>query len=154
MPITVRPARIEDIDWLMVQLQAFSRFYGTKQSLFGDPEYVRAALAGMIHNHLLLVAEREDLGLVGLIGGLVTLHPFNPTIRSLAEVFWWVAETVRGTFAGGEAATLLLDEYLDWGRANATWITFSREAHSPISERSLVRRGFKFQEEQFLMEVV
>jgi hypothetical protein len=147
--LLVRPASLDDIDWLLVQLQAFSVFQDTKRELFPTEAFAREALAGMIQNHLMLVADHPAVGPVGFISGYVLPHPYNPSIQMLSETFWWVAEEHRGTRAG----LLLLEAFLAWGREHADWITFALEAKSPVSDDVLLKRGFKIQERSFLLEV-
>jgi hypothetical protein len=149
MGIRVRGASPEDADWLLGQLKAFARFYGTKKSLFGNEAHARTSLLHKIHNHLVLIAEHDTLGPIGFISGYVLPHPFNPEIRLLSETFWWVDEDHRG----GRAGLMLLNAFTEWGKANCDWITFALEHHSPVTEKALTRRGFSLQERSYLMEV-
>jgi hypothetical protein len=149
MGITVRQAQHTDIDWIVHQLRKFSEFYGTKLSLFGDDAYARERLTWIIDCHVFLVADHSQHGPVGFIAGLAQPHFFNPSIRHLAELFWWVDEAHRG----GKAGLLLLRAFTDWGRENCDWITCSLEHHSPVKDETLTRRGFKIQERSFLLEV-
>lgn len=148
--ITIRPATEGDLDWLICQLKSFSSYFGTKKSLFGDEEFARAGMQTMLTSHLVLIAESVIDGPVGFIAGVVTPHLFNPQIRVLAETFWWVAESRRGS----RASLLLLEEFIKWGKANADWVTFALEHRTPVKESSLIRRGFHLQEKSFLLEVV
>lgn len=151
--IRIRPAQAEDIPWLVGQLKVFSAFFGTKRPLFPDDEFAAKGLAMMMTNHLVLVAEmfHDELsaGPVGFIAGYVTPHPFNPTIRTLTETFWWVAEEYRWSRAGLK----LLNAFVDWGRDNADWIMFALEEKSPVKEEVLLKRGFRLQERNYLCEV-
>lgn len=136
------------MDWLIGQLKAFSAIYASKLPLFGDEDYARNALAVLIKDHLVLVAEK-NFEPVGFIAGLVTPHFFNPDIRVLSETFWWVAPEHRRSRAGA----LLLQKFVQWGEMNADWITCALEAHSPVNPDALLKRGFVLQERSFLMEV-
>lgn len=149
MNLTVRPASTDDIDWLLVQLQAFAAFYGTKRDLFPTEAFAREACVRMVTMHLVLVADHPAVGPVGFISGYVVPHPYNPAIRMLSESFWWVEEEHRGSRAG----MLLLNAFLDWGREHADWITFGLEANSPVGDEVLLKRGFRLQERNFLLEV-
>lgn len=149
MRIMVRAATPEDITWLLTQLKEFSAFYGTKKPLFGDEEYSRAKLLELIDQHLFLVAIEDLRGPVGFICGLSTPHFMNPDIQLLAEMFWWVVPECRGSKAGA----LLLNKFIQWGKENADWITFTLEHHSPVRDHILLKRGFKYQERAFLLEV-
>lgn len=149
MAIAIRPATAGDLDWLVGQLRAFSRFCGTKLPAFGDEAHVRAGLENFIASHLLLIAERDETERLGFLGALGIPHPFNPEIKLLTEMFWWVDEERRGS----RAAPMLLDAYVEWGRANADWVTMALEHHSPVSEKHLLKRGFKLRERSYLLEV-
>lgn len=145
----VRHAIIADVEWMLPQLRQFSSVYGTNKSLFPtDEAYGRTLVSQMIENHIVFVAEKDGQPL-GFIGGLVTPHYFNPEIKTLAEMFWWVAEDHRKSRAG----LILLNAFIDWGKANTDWITVSLEKSSPVNEKSLTKRGFICAERNFLMEV-
>ncbi len=144
--IHVRTANITDIDWLLSELKEFSKFYDSRIELFGDPEHARRGLIDLMANHLLLIADKAHTRM-GFIAGLIVPHLFNPKIKVLAETFWWVPEAHRGSRAG----LMLLDSFVAYGNKHANWITFSLESKSPVD---LTKRGFKFQEKSYLMEVL
>lgn len=149
MGIAVRKANESDAEWLLSQLQDFSRFYGTNKQLFPEnTDHARGFLSEMIANHLCLVAGSNG-ECVGFIAGFYTCHPFNPEIRMLTEAFWWVPEAHRKS----KAALMLLNAFVSHGEANADWVVFTLEHHSPVSDRCLTKRGFKLQERQYLKEV-
>jgi hypothetical protein len=148
--IEIRAAVPADIEWLVAELKSFSSVYRTKLPLFDDDEkHGREVLSNMIQNHLFLVAEHDSIG-VGFIGGLVSPHFFNPKIRTLFELFWWVGEKYRGSRAG----SMLLNSFVEWGKKNVDWITCSLEQHSQVKDESLLKRGFKCHERSFLLEVL
>jgi RimJ/RimL family protein N-acetyltransferase len=149
--VSARVARLGDVPWLLDQLRAFDRFYGTRAPLFPEEEQARAFLANAIGDwdkFLFLIAEHE-LASVGFIAGWFYPHPYNPRIRVLGEVFWWVAPEYRGTMAAGR----LLDRYVNEGRKRADWITITLEAKSPVDPRGLEKRGFRLHETTYLLEV-
>lgn len=119
MEIQIRQATAKDLPWIVQELQLFARQYDSKLNLFGNSDYVYQGLLETLQKHLLLVAERDEK-LLGFISGIVTPHLYNPNIRWLAELFWWVAEDARGT----AAASLLMDEFIAWGKSNVDMITF------------------------------
>ncbi len=149
MHITTRAATHQDLDWIVGELKAFSVFYGTKISIFGDEGHARKFITEMIDKHVVFVAEQEST-LIGFIAGLCTSHPYNPDIQMLSETFWWVPEEHRGSRAGAK----LLSDFIAHGREHADWITFALEHHSPVKDETLERLGFKLQEKSFLMEVI
>ncbi len=149
MNIKVRLASLDDLDWLASQSKLFCEFFGTKRSLFKDEAHTRACLKNTIENHILFVAERTDVGLVGFIGGIVMPHIFNPDITCLIETYWWVAEEYRGTRAG----LMLLNEFVEYGKAHTDWVLMTLESGSPVSDRCLLKRGFQLKEQNYLLEV-
>jgi len=147
MSIVVRPARPDDIDWIISQLERFSGLYGHKRALFGDEAYAREGLRRLVETHFVRIASRKEVRL-GFIAGIVAPHLFNPSIRNLTELFWWVAEEHRFTAAG----LLLLDEFVTWGKENCDWINFNVTEQTAIDPDHLIKRGFKQYERSFLME--
>ena len=148
MALSVRRALLTDLDWLLAELRKFADFAATRFDLMGDAEHARKQMTHIIENHLVFVTEDKDHGLTGFIAGLVTDHFFNPAIRTLTEVFWWVKEEFRAT----RAALLLLNAFTDWGREHANWIVMALEAKSPVNERTLEKRGYHLHERSFLLE--
>lgn len=150
MNIRVRPATDADIDWLATQLREFSAQYGTKIEPFPDEDVARAWIHKMIREQVFLVADGyRDHERVGFIAGLIGSHLYNPRIRVLNELFWWVVPEHRG----GPAAARLIDEFTTYGRANADWITFGTTKDTPIKDETLVKRGFVLREKAFMLEV-
>lgn len=150
MKFEIRPARAEDIGWLLGQLRKFSDFYGSSVPLFPSSEdHAVTYLMSLIYQHLFLIAESETTGPVGFISGVFTPHIMNPEIRVLAESFWWVDEEHRGSRAG----IMLLDEFVAVGKSRADWVLFTLEHKSPVKDETLLKRGFKLQEKSFLLEV-
>lgn len=149
MGVLIRPAVVEDADWLIGELKKFSDFIVGKRQLFSDEAVAREALERFFEPpHLLLIAEINGTK-VGFTGGLFSGHLLNPTIRILSEVFWWVVPEHRG----GRAGLKLLEAFTDWGKRNADWISFSIQKDTPVNETTLTRRGYKPRELTYLMEV-
>lgn len=147
--VVVRRATANDIDWILKELKEFSAFYNTKKPLFPEVLHAKSVMLSMIDNHVVFVAERGT-ELLGFIGGIVTPHFFNPEIKTLAEMFWWVAKEHRGSRAG----LLLLNHFISWGEVTADWITVSLETQSPVREQCLTKRGFRCTDRAYLREVV
>lgn len=148
MQIKIRRARDADIVWLLDQLKAFSVFHGTKLPVFGDVGHAHSFMLFLIAEHLVLIAEDTDVGPVGFIAGSVTTHLYNPAIKVLTESFWWVEEASRGSRAG----LMLLNAFTDWGKENCNWTIMTLEHHSPVNEKSLLKRGYKPIERSYLLE--
>lgn len=149
MGVLIRQAKESDIDWLLVELKKFSVFYASKYDLYSkDEKYNRYLLDVLIKSHLFLIAEENELP-IGFICGTVSGHFFNPELKTLQEVFWWVKEEKRQGFAGAK----LLQAFIDYGKANCQWVVMTLEDGSPVNPDSLLNRGFKPKECNFIMEV-
>lgn len=148
MSVQIRPATVDDIPWLMLELQKFSAFFGTRLQLF-DAETAPDILRGFIENHYFTIAQDDADGPVGFIAGLLLPHPFNPKIVQLTETFWWVKEEHRS----GRAGLKLFEEFHEFGKLNADWIAFTLETHSPVKDHFMRKHGFKPNERCFLYEV-
>lgn len=129
-------------------LQRFSDFFGSDRPLFPDPHYAEAMLADLVDTQPFFVAEHVAGVVVGLIGGAIGPHPYNPRITVLTEMFWWVDAAHRGTRAGLH----LLDAFCDYGAQHADWTVMTLEAKSPVNEACLTRRGFTLWERSYLRE--
>jgi hypothetical protein len=150
MTISIRRAIPLDIDWLLQELRAFADFAQTKFDLMGDADHAKDAMLAVIKDHLVFIAECAERGPVGFIAGWISGHPFNPKLRTLSEMFWWVREAFRSSRAG----LLLLNAFTEWGLANCQWITMALEAHSPVNPKSLEKRGYRLFETSYLLEAV
>ena len=149
MEITTRKAQATDVDWLLGELKEFAVYIRTKKhSLFGDEEYSRKGLLGVIENHVMFIAVKGEERL-GFIAGIKTPHLFNPKISILVEIFWWVSEKYRNTRAG----LMLLNSFTEYGKQNADLVTMALEAHSPVNDKTITKRGYHFHEKNYLMEV-
>lgn len=158
MGYRVRALQESDLDWLCEQLRQFADFFGTTASIYPGDAYTRTAALALSSQHLFLVCDRDDVGPVGFIVGILTPHYLNPNIVSLAEILWWVAEEWRQTRAG----VLLLNAFTEFGKRYAAehnlggrfWMTLSKIEHkSPLNEDHLLARGWHLHERSYLMEV-
>lgn len=147
--INVRRATEQDIPWILTELKKFSAFCATKIPLYPDDVYAGEAMRQHIVNHLVLVAEKSG-ELLGFVSGILTPHLFNPSINTLTETFWWVKEEHRGSRAG----LMLLNEFVEFGKAHCNWILMALETVSPVNERVLTNRGFSLHEKQYILEVI
>ena len=143
----VRRAEMLDIEWILKEAKEFADFYGSKIRLDDDIEHSKNLLFSLISNHLVLVY--DDGEKKGFIAGMITPHHFNPKIKVLCELLWWVGEKHRMSGAG----KALLDAFIDFGKSNCDWITFTMEDKTPVKDSALLSRGFHFKEKTFLLEV-
>lgn len=148
--ITVRRAEPFDVPWLVDELRAFADRYGTRKSLCpDDPIEAQRIVLQMVDNHVFFIAE-HDSERVGCVAGYLVGHPFNPSIRLLAETFWLVPAAPLSGFA----AVSLLDAFVAFGKEHADWITFGTvEGVTHAAARHFLRRGFRLHERSYLLEV-
>lgn len=147
--VTVRNATQDDLEWILDELEKFSKFTKTHYPLFESRETAKELLSQHIQNHVFMVAERDGESL-GFVSGLLINHVFNPKIVCLQETFWWVKEEHRGSRAG----LTLINEFVKIGKEKAHWILCSLEHVSPVNDRVLLNRGFYLHEKQYLHEVI
>lgn len=153
--ITIRRAERLDLKWLLGQLRDFDVFFGAGRSLMPrDESHATALLQELIAQHVFYVAidggQNDVAGFgVGFIAGHLAPHAFNPDIRTLTELFWWVEPASRHSRAG----SLLLDAYVADGKRRADWVLMTLEHDSPVNDRVLLKRGFRPKERSYLLEV-
>jgi hypothetical protein len=158
--VVVRDARLDDIDWLITELRAFSEFSTYQHKLFPPDEIeVRVKVKALIETQFVRIAELDHVTSVrgepfpeiriGFIAGLHGEHWFNPAIHTFTELFWWVQPEHRGSSAG----VRLLEAFIDEGERRRGWIVFGLEHNSPVKDETLIKRGFRAQERSFLKEV-
>lgn len=145
--ITVRHADIRDLDWIFEECKAFAAAYPSKFNLSANEVYGHWFLKNLIENHLMLVAHKDGVP-AGFICGIVQAHHFNPDLKQLAEIFWWVPPQYR---MSGVGAKLFL-EFVAFGKEHCDCITMTLEKDTPISDAALEKRGFKLTEKAYLME--
>lgn len=144
----VRQATTEDIDWLIEECAEFGRFFDSKIPLYNEEHLRSVVLPSLINSHLFLVAEVRGEK-AGFIAGLYTSHFLNPLITTLTEILFWVTPKLRGS----RAAIMLIEAYTQWGKLNADWISMTVESASHLNEKSILKRGFRFKEKSYFMEV-
>lgn len=154
--ITIRPADSGDVAWMLKELQSFAAFYGTKRSLFPADLTARGIVEQLVATQPCFVADAQLTNGIdpitapaGFLVGALSPHPYNPQVRMLTELFWWVDPAYRGSSAGAR----LLEAYLAHGRQHADMITMTLESKSPIDDRVLLKRGFQLHERSYLLEV-
>lgn len=133
----------------MKELVAFNDFYATKTSLIhADKSYSETFLKNIMNRHLLYICEKEEHGPVGFISGFVSPHHFNPSLKCITELFWWVTPEHRK----GRAGSMLLDAFIEYGEKECDMILFTLEENSPVNDGFLVKRGFHLKEKNYLKE--
>ena len=102
----------------------------------------------MIANHVVLIAE-DNITRMGVIAGVKSPHHFNPEIRCLVELIWWVPEEFRD----GRAGIALMREFEKVGRAEADCVVMSLEVGSTVRAEHLTKHGYRLAERSFVLEV-
>ena len=77
----IRHATVDDIPWLLVMGRAFAEDAGVVSRVGWDDASVTDTLETLIEDEsgILLVSER------GMIGGILSPHPFNHSVKVFAE---------------------------------------------------------------------
>lgn len=102
----------------------------------------------MINEHVVFVAEAAS-ELIGFIAGLVTGHPYDPQIKVLTESFFWVDVVYRRK---SPASAHLLNVFSAWGHRNCDLVFMGLPPHTDISDRSMLKRGYRLAERYFVLE--
>lgn len=145
--ISLREAMLSDIDWILPELKAFAEFYATEHNLFSDDDgFNRHTLGLLIDNHYFMVTT-SDSAPTGFIAGLISQHLFNPKIKTLTELFFWVLPTYRG----GRSGAILLADFIKFGE-NYTWTIMTLEDKSPVKDSTILKKGFVYKERSFIRE--
>lgn len=92
---------------------------------------------------------KSDGSNVGALGAILVPNLFNPDIKTLAEVFWYVLPTYRQSRAGA----LLFQAFTKKAEEVADEATLSLLPSSEVRIESLEKRGFLMSEFAFRKEV-
>lgn len=158
MTIKIRPADESDVYWICTQLKKFSDFYNSKYPLYDDPDFAAKRVGELVDFHYARIAYQETkhplvlkslTTRLGFLCGLLTPHYLNPSINTLSEVFWWTDPDHRRK----GISSLLMDDYIEFGKQNAQWITFTTFHKTGVDDSYFLDRGFKLQEKTYLIEV-
>ena len=134
----IRHATVDDIPWLLVMGRAFAEDAGVVSRVGWDDASVTDTLETLIEdeNGILLVSER------GMIGGLLSPHPFNHAVMVFAELFWR-AEDGQGRALLNEA------EYIARERGANVSAMIAMDGMDR-TKRLYGRLGYEFCEAQFM----
>lgn len=121
MPITIRPATVEDAPRLAELGRGFFAFSPFASLAEYEPERAAVGIASLIHTGCGFAAVDGD-ELVGALIGLLAPLWFAPTARVATEMAWWVAPEHRK----GTAGIRLHTAFATWAQAQgATHIAMS-----------------------------
>jgi GNAT superfamily N-acetyltransferase len=132
-------------------LAAAAREYPSQRAPFpADDNAAAATLHGMIDHGVVIVAEMAG-DVVGVIGGAVSRHPFDVSLRVLAHHFVVVAEPHRGAGIG----SFLLDAFNAEAEVQRVdWVTVSIHRDTPVGiDTALCALGYSLADRTYLREV-
>jgi hypothetical protein len=150
--VRIRPACEGDVAWLLEQLAIFAKAYPGHHSLwpYDDPEYAETFLRIILENHVCFIAHIAGKP-AGFIAGTLSPHPFNPKLRTLIALAWWVEVGSRNTAAGAH----LLDRFMEYGKERADWIVANTiTGFTDVRAVTFQKRGFHLHEQSYLYEVI
>jgi hypothetical protein len=142
--IVIEPLNKNTIDWFVNVAAVRMLEDEVKDSrLINHESLTKLAKLGM-KDSTAFIAKCDD-ECVGAIGGLLLPNLFNPDLKSLTEIFWYVLPEFRRTRAG----YLLLKAFDAKGKEVADFINMCLLFDSPVSIESLEKRGYILKEFSF-----
>lgn len=149
MATIIRKPTPDDLPAICKHLKAFSDYYSCRRhSLYLDDEYTSQFVMQLTQNHFFRVSEFSGV-ITGLVAGVIADHYFNPTLKTMNEIFWWVPSCYSHTWAG----YLLAKEFIDYGKANCDLVYFTYEEKTGVSDKILLKNGFEKKENVYVLEV-
>lgn len=147
MTTTVQPVGMDDLLWFIetAAVRMLQEELKRPELINMDQLYVLASM-GMASGTA-WVAKKDGRN-IGALGAILTTNPYNPDIKSLAEMFWWVDPDYRD----GRAGFLLMDAYDKKASEIADEATMCLLTTSPVNSASLAKRGWKLGEYAFRKE--
>lgn len=94
----IRDANENDIPFMLEEGIKFLKLHPANLDKNYDSEHLIDLSYNFINNHVVLIAEENEVSL-GLIAGLISPNPFNPNYIGLQEFMWWVKEDYRNSSA-------------------------------------------------------
>lgn len=149
MTYSVRLARESDINWICNEagFRMLTEEVGRPELV--NPEQMLLLAEKGIREGTLIVGLSNDEP-VGVIGGVLVNNLFNPAIKTLAELFWYVVPEYRKTKIG----LLLLKAFEKVGKDLANEITFSiLLSNNDIKIETMEKLGYSLQEFGFQKEL-
>lgn len=140
----IRQATLEDVDALVSKAGEFCSTYG---SLELNEPHVKAVVEHIVCNGVALVACKGN-DIVGFILGMYSHNLWNPDVKTLNELAWWVDQGHRDGFIGIK----LLKKFEAVCKRNTT-IVLSTLPSSNLRDSNLERLGYVLKEKQFVMEI-
>jgi len=151
---SVRVADIRDLPYILSELPEYSDSFESNEPMYADEEYAKKFFSLLINEHILFIAEKVesngDIVGCGFAAGLIGPNVYNPMLKTLTVMLWYVNPKFRTTRAGYR----LIKEFIQWGKDNdCDRINAARQVGGPIKRETYERLGFRFQEQSFVMEI-
>lgn len=135
--ITVEKLQIKDLEWFVEVAATRMLLEELKRpELLNEDHIYRVSHYGMTSGTCLVA--KIDNTPIGAIGAILAPNMFNPDIKTLVEIFWYVLPEYRK----GRAGAMLLMAFEDLGGEVADESTLSLLGTSEIASSSLERRGW------------
>lgn len=142
--ITVEKLQVKDLEWFVEVAATRMLLEELKRpDLLNEDHIYRVSHYGMTSGTCLVA--KSDEKPVGAIGAILAPNMFNPDIKTLVEIFWYVLPEHRNTRAGA----MLLNAYDDMGREVADEATLSLLDSSEVNRASMGKRGWMVGEVAF-----
>lgn len=143
----LRQAEDRDVHWIIRELKAFDEFAGLR--IFPSYAYAQERLLQLISDPaccFIIACEGDEC--MGFIVGYISPHLFNPERIICTEIFWWVSSEYRR----GRAGLMLLEAFMAFGMSRAHSVIMTLEHRSPVNPETLLKRGFKEFERNYILE--
>lgn len=139
---TVEKLKEEDITWFVDVAATNMLTEELKRPELLNREHLFALAAKAMNEGTALIAKLGDEP-VGAIGALIVPNMFNPNIKTLVEVFWYVLPDYRSTKVGGMLLFALEGLAVE---TKAEEVTLSLLPTSEVGVENLAKRGFNLEE--------
>lgn len=144
----IRDVEDRDAELVKKYAQDFLEYYPVKID-YGVTELLKV-LEMVSERGIFLVAETEEHGVIGGVGGLISPHFYAPMHLLSTEMFLWVDEAHRKSTIGPR----LLKAYEKRSEeAGCKYIAMTSTVHTPNFKSYLDRQGYKEAETSFLKEI-
>jgi hypothetical protein len=144
---TIRRARdeFEDVQWLVEESAAMAHRDWGRPGMPGllpdDPNVCGHLWGWAVNEQFVLIAERGGKRL-GFLFAYVSLHPFNPKLRTASVGLWYVAPE-----GSARCGYLLTKVYTEWAREHTGFFSFT--LRRPSGDRMMARLGYDDVERTF-----
>lgn len=145
--ITVEVLQEQDMEWFVETAATRMLTEELKKPEYVNTEslYVLATMGAL--SETAWVAKKDGVP-IGALGVIKVPNVYNPTLETLAEMFWYVPPEHRKSRAG----LMLLDAYTKKAEELNIEATMSLLPSSLVNEKTLAKRGFVLGEHAFRKE--